>query len=440
MRHFVDRRRNPKGKSLGNRQRFVRRARALIKEGVDKALKSRRLADVDEGGTVSIPAGGIGEPRFRHAATGGRRTYILPGNETYLAGDRIPKPPEQGAEGGGSEASDSGDARDEFMFALDREEFLDLIFDDLELPNLAKMSLQEIKTTKSVRAGFKTTGSPTNLQVLRTLRNSYGRRLCLRRPAQAELDELSREIEARKAQTPLSSEEQREIAELGARLVALERRRAWIPFIDPIDLRYSNFRPQPEPKAKAVMFCLMDVSGSMGEREKDLAKRFFVLLHLFLTRRYERVDLVFIRHTHEAEEVDEETFFTSQESGGTIISTALVKMLEVVRARYPASEWNIYAAQASDGDDYAHDPPTCRQLLEEEIMPLCQYYAYVEILDEREVDIFKDPDNGAALWRAYRQVDAAWPSFAMKRIARRSDIYPVFRELFSRQASAAAAS
>jgi uncharacterized sporulation protein YeaH/YhbH (DUF444 family) len=180
------------------------------------------------------------------------------------------------------------------------------------------------------------------------------------------------------------------------------------------------------------MFCLMDVSGSMGEREKGLAKRFFILLHLFLQRRYDRVDLVFVRHTHEAEEVDEETFFTSQESGGTIISTALEKMLEVARARYPVSDWNIYVAQASDGDDYANDPPVCRRLLDEAIMPMCQYYAYVEILDERESDIFKDPDNGAALWRAYRQVNEKWPNFAMKRIARRADIYPVFRELFAR--------
>lgn len=438
MRHFVDRRRNPQCKSLGNRQRFVRRARALIKEGVDKALKSRRLADVGEGGTVVVPAGGIDEPRFRPSSSGGKRTYILPGNETYLSGDRIPKPENQGGSGGGGEASDQGEGQDEFVFALDRDEFLDLIFDDLELPNLAKVTLQELQSLKSVRAGFKTTGAPTNLNVLRTLRNSHGRRLCLKRPNQAEIDALQAKIEALKEQSPLTAEQTRMLAELGAELVALERRRSWIPFIDPIDVRYSAFQPQPEPKAKAVMFCLMDVSGSMGEREKDLAKRFFILLHLFLTRRYERVDLVFIRHTHEAQEVDEETFFTSQESGGTVISTALYKMLEVVEARYPASEWNIYAAQASDGDDYAHDPPNCQRLLNDEIMPLCQYYAYVEILDEREADLFRDPDNGAALWRAYREVDQAWSNFAMKRIARRGDIYPVFRELFAKQVAGVA--
>jgi uncharacterized protein len=212
-----------------------------------------------------------------------------------------------------------------------------------------------------------------------------------------------------------------------------------VPYIDPIDVRYSNFQLEPKPKANAVMFCLMDVSGSMGEREKDLAKRFFVLLHLFLQRRYDRVDLVFVRHTHEAEEVDEETFFFSRETGGTVISSALVKMLEIIKDRYPVSDWNIYAAQASDGENLPYDGPKCRRLLDEEIMPKCQYYAYVEILDEREASIFNDPTNGAAQWRALRGIDEHWPNFAMKRIANRGDIYPVFRELFARQGATAAA-
>ncbi|MGH6931833.1 MAG: YeaH/YhbH family protein, partial [Dongiaceae bacterium] len=398
---------------------------------VDQALKSRKLSDLGEGGSVRIPASGIDEPRLRPARSGGRRHHVLPGNEKYLAGDRIAKP-ELGQGDGRGEASDGGDGQDEFVFALNREEFLDLIFDDLELPNLAKLALTEINTERLGRAGYTTAGTQANLNMLRTLRNSMGRRLSLKRPATSEIERLEQEIEALENLAGLSPEVRTKLDDSRIRLAELERRRRWVPYIDPIDIRYNNFQPRPEPKAQAVMFCLMDVSGSMGEREKDLAKRFFILLHLFLQRRYDRVDLVFVRHTHEAEEVDEEAFFTSQESGGTIISTALEKMLEIARARYPVSDWNIYVAQASDGDDYANDPPVCRRLLEEAIMPMCQYYAYVEILDERESDIFKDPDNGAALWRAYRQVDEKWPGFAMKRIARRADIYPVFRELFAR--------
>ena len=279
---------------------------------------------------------------------------------------------------------------------------------------------------------------PTAINVLRTMRNSYGRRIALRRPKQSEIDALISRITDLSAGEPTAAAQQ-EIAILEEELARLERRRKLVPYLDPVDIRYNRFEPQPLPNANAVMFCLMDVSGSMGEREKDLAKRFFVLLHLFLKRRYERIDIVFIRHTHEAQEVDEETFFYSRETGGTVVSTALEEMLRVVRKRYPTREWNIYAAQASDGDNFSGDSEKCMRVLSEEIMPLCQYYAYVEILDEREADIFSGTDNGTALWRSYEEAGRHWPNFQMKRIARPSDIYPVFRELFAKQPKATGA-
>jgi hypothetical protein len=181
------------------------------------------------------------------------------------------------------------------------------------------------------------------------------------------------------------------------------------------------------------MFCLMDVSGSMGEREKDLAKRFFILLHLFLERRYQRVEIVFIRHTHKADEVDEQTFFHSTETGGTAVSTALETMMEVVKARYPTADWNIYAAQASDGDNFTGDTARCLELLADAVLPICQYYAYVEILDEREYALFENSGDSKELWRGYEAIAHEWDNFSMKHIAKRGDIYPVFRELFSKQ-------
>jgi hypothetical protein len=181
------------------------------------------------------------------------------------------------------------------------------------------------------------------------------------------------------------------------------------------------------------MFCLMDVSGSMGEREKDLAKRFYVLLHLFLARRYGKIDIVFIRHTHEASEVDEHDFFHARQSGGTVVSTALDKMLEIVRDRYQASEWNIYVAQASDGYTQSGDAQTCVEMLHAQVMPIVQHYAYVEILDEREMSVFASEEVGAELWRAYRGVADVWKNFAAKRVSKPADVYPVFRELFARE-------
>ncbi len=171
----------------------------------------------------------------------------------------------------------------------------------------------------------------------------------------------------------------------------------------------------------------------MGEREKDLAKRFYMLLHLFLKRRYERVDIVFVRHTHDAQEVDEQEFFYSRQSGGTIVSTALDKMLEIQKERYATADWNIYAAQASDGYTQSGDARHCVDMLNADIMPLCQYYAYIEILDEREMEVFASEESGAELWRAYRTVAEHWDNFATKRISKPADIFPVFRELFRKQ-------
>ncbi|WP_095204012.1 YeaH/YhbH family protein [Mesorhizobium carmichaelinearum] len=427
---FIDRRLNPKDKSLGNRQRFVRRAREELKRSIRDQIRIGRIADVDAEHAVPMPERGTGEPAFNNARNGGRRQHILPGNRHFSPGDLIPKP----GQGVGAGASSPGNtaSEDDFRFVLSREEVLDLFFEDLELPDMVKLNLKEILAFKPRRAGFAATGSPTNINVGRTMRNSHGRRIALRRPKQEELDAILEEI-AMLELVPSSAAAHQRIAALRQELDRLERRRRRIAFVDPVDIRFNRFDPQPVPNANAVMFCLMDVSGSMGEREKDLAKRFFVLLHLFLKRRYDRIEIVFIRHTHEAQEVDEETFFNCTQSGGTIVSTALEEMHRIIRQRYPPSEWNIYAAQASDGDNSVTDSERCIALLDGKLMRLCQYFAYVEIIDKREAHIFGTTENGTSLWRAYSAIDLKWSNFQMSRIATPADIYPVFRQLFGKQ-------
>ncbi|MBI1364406.1 MAG: DUF444 family protein [Alphaproteobacteria bacterium] len=436
--HFIDRRKNPKGKSLGNRQRFLKRARAQIKEAVQKSLRERSVQDLAKGEKISIPSKSTAEPRFRLNPDAGRRSVVHPGNKEFDVGDKLKKPPKGAGKGKGKEASDSGEGEDSFQFTLTQDEFLDIFFEDLELPNLVKRSLKELKSTAWRRAGLTVAGTPNNINLIRTMRNAHGRRLALRRPSTREMNELkTRLFELERVADP-SAEEIAEKKALLAKLDAMEKRRRWAPFIDPLDVRYNAFEQTPVETTAAVMFCLMDVSGSMGEREKDLAKRFYMLLYLFLKRRYERVEVVFIRHTHHAEEVDEETFFYSRQSGGTVVSTALEKMLEVQKDRFPASEWNIYVAQASDGFTQSGDAQRCVEILDQDVMPISQYYAYIEILDERELEVFSDADSGAELWRAYRRFAPKWPNFAQTRIARPQDIFPVFRELFSRDAQEAA--
>jgi len=431
---FIDRRLNPKDRSLGNRQRFLRRVRTELKRSVQEQIRAGKIAEVDGEHAISMPANGTDEPRFCEAKDSGRRQHVLPGNQRFTPGDQISKP----GQGGGTGSSPGSQvAEDDFRFVLSREEVLDLFFEDLELPDMVKLNLKEILACKPRRAGYSVSGSPTNISVARTMRNSHGRRIALRRPKREEVEAILRELASLEIEQEMDAGERyRRIIALREELDQLERRRRVIAFVDPVDIRFTRFDPQPQPNANAVMFCLMDVSGSMGEREKDLAKRFFILLHLFLKRRYDRTELVFIRHTHTAQEVDEETFFYSTQSGGTVVSTALEEMQSIIAKRYPSQEWNIYAAQASDGDNLATDSERCLSLMDGEIMRLCQYFAYVEIIDERESEIFGSTDNGTSLWRAYLAVKDKWRNFDMSRIARASDIYPVFRQLFTKQPAA----
>ncbi|MBR9900712.1 MAG: YeaH/YhbH family protein [Rhodospirillales bacterium] len=438
MLYIVDRRKNPTGKSLGNRQRFMRRAKAQIKKAVENTIRSRGITDISSGDQITIPGKTLKEPGFHHMGRGGNRNYVLPGNKKFVQGDRIARPQGGDSGSGGSQASPDGEGEDEFQFTLTRDEFLDIFFEDLELPDLLKKSLKQTTAFRNARAGFSVEGTPSNLSLVRTMRNSLARRIGLRRPKTAEVRELEEKISALQAKAEkrpngkLTKADDETLHTLLADLEEAKRRMKAIPFIDPIDTRYNQFQQIPDPNTQAVMFCLMDVSGSMSEQMKELAKRFFMLLHLFLHRKYEHVDVVFIRHTSRAAEVDEETFFYSRETGGTIVSTALEEMKKVLADRYPTDQWNIYAAQASDGDNYSNDGAKCTALLAEDLLPKCQYYAYIEITDEREAEIFAAAEGETALWKAYAPLAATHPQFALKRVTKAADIFPVFRELFAK--------
>ena len=426
--HIIDRRLNPGGKSLANRQRFLRRAKALVRNAVRSDSKDRDIKDMDRGGEISIPLRGVREPQLRRSAEGGIREHVAPGNKEFLEGDEILKPDAGG--GLGSEGSPDGDGDDEFRFALSPDEYLDLFLEDLELPELDKRQFLDTESPAWRKAGFSVSGSPANLSLTRTLRNSLARRVALRRPARDELQALEEEI----ARVEREGGDEQRLAELREELARASRRVRRIPYIDPIDLRYRQFAPYPKPVAQAVMFCLMDVSGSMTEHMKDLAKRFYALLYIFLKRRYRHVDIVFIRHTHEASEVDEETFFYNTATGGTVVSTAFREMARIIAARYPPADWNIYAAQASDGDNTSSDNETTAALLRHTILPLCQYFAYLEVGREEEQAGFMRHQSD--LWRTYEALRDAEEGFAMRQVRKRGDIYPVFRELFARQSGA----
>jgi uncharacterized sporulation protein YeaH/YhbH (DUF444 family) len=411
--YIVDRRLNPGGKSLENRQRFLRRAKALVQAAVKKSSHDRDIKDVLEGGEVSIPLDGMNEPRFRRE--GGTRDMVLPGNKKFVEGDMLPR---SGEGRGKASGSAEGDGEDAFRFVLSRDEFVDLFLDDLELPDLAKRKLAEAESEGLHRAGYATSGSPANISVGRTVRLALARRVALRRPRRETIEELEAE---------LAGCDEASRIELMAEIDALKAKMRRIPFIDPIDIRYRRFETIPKPIAQAVMFCLMDVSGSMSEHMKDLAKRFYMLLYVFLTRRYRHVEIVFIRHTDRAEEVDEDTFFHGPASGGTLVSSALQVMHEIVKSRFRPADWNIYAAQASDGDNASLDSDVVSRLLAERILPVSQFFAYLEVCEAGG----NMPDS--SLWTLYQRLRADGASLSMRKVSDRSEIFPVFHDLFHRR-------
>lgn len=415
--HIVDRRLNPGSKSLENRQRFLRRAKALVQGAVKKSSQDRDIKDVLEGGEVTIPLDGMHEPRFRRE--GGTRDMVLPGNKKFVEGDWLPRPNQSGAKGSGA---GEGDGEDAFRFVLSRDEFVDLFLDDLELPDLAKRKLAQTESEGIQRAGYATSGSPANISISRTVSRALARRIALRRPRRDEIEALETEL--------AECDDATRRRELLAQLEALKAKAKRIPFIDPIDIRYRRFETVPKPVAQAVMFCLMDVSGSMSEHMKDLAKRFYMLLYVFLKRRYRHVEIVFIRHTDRAEEVDEDTFFHGPASGGTLVSSALVAMNEVVRTRFRPADWNIYAAQASDGDNMTSDSALTGQLLTNDILPVCQFFAYLEV-GEAANYTFDMPDS--SLWTLYERLRNDGAPLSMRKVSERGEIFPVFQDLFKRR-------
>jgi uncharacterized sporulation protein YeaH/YhbH (DUF444 family) len=417
---IVDRRSDPPGRGAVNRERFVRRFKDEIKRAADDEFRRRSITDVGKGGRISIPGRGLQEPFLHHDEDSGSRDFVLPGNREYLPGDTIARPPGGGRGGPEGDEPGEGESRDSFAFVLSREEFLALFFDDLELPNLERTHFGDVTLERLRRAGYSRSGAPQSLAPAMTVRMSIARRIALRGAIAERIEELERALET--ADPPAR-------AALHAEIDRLRRRRDALPFIEDVDRRYRAHTPMPSPATRAAMLCLMDVSGSMDERKKDLAKRFFTLLYLFLERKYGQVDVVFIRHTETAEEVDERTFFHDTLSGGTLVHPALELAHKVIQERYIGDTWNVYVAQASDGDCGADDGARSAAYVNDVLLPRLRYFAYVDIPHVN--GLFNRPSD---LWQSYGAI--ASPAFARRQVHGRGDIWPVFRQLFARKEAA----
>lgn len=430
--YIIDRRKNDRNKSLLNRKRFFDRAKGDLKESIKQVIKSEKIKDIlsSKGKKVVVPGRGLQQPNFNFDASGGHREYVLTGNDRFSEGDKIYKPPQdEEGDGSGNGAGTGDGGEDAFSFHLTRQEFMDLYFEDLELPDLVKKELAKVKESIPKRTGFSNTGTPNRLNILRSMRQAKGRKFALIAPKKRKLKKLEDELNRLLAieEAVLTEEDKKQIIELKSQIAALEKQIKKIPFIDDLDLRYNRWDVIPQPVTQAVIFAILDVSGSMGEWEKEMAKTFFIFLALFLEFNYESVDIVWIQHASSAREVTEEEFFYAKDTGGTVVSTSLQLTKQIIQDRYPPNKWNIFISQISDGDNGYDDNVPLAKILQDDILPIVRYYTYVETRKNAHTDA------ASSLMGLYDELEDKFKNLKTSIISNAADIYPVFRKLFEKR-------
>ena len=415
---IIDRRKNPGSKSSANRQKFIKRTKKEIRKSIHDTLGKRSIKGSGDSQDVVINRKGIGEPQFNHNPQTGSRDIVLPGNEDFVEGDELPKPPSgQGQGGGDGDASNEGIGEDEFGFALSNDEFVNILFEDLELPHMISKENKSVQRFELTRSGYTNDGNPTQMNLEKSMVNSIGRKIALKTPKLRKIKELEAELETCK-------DEERRV-EIEEEIRKLRIRANAVAFVDPVDLRYNNFSKKPAPISQAVVFFIMDVSASMTQEHKDLAKRFFMLLNLFVSRKYKRVDCIFIKHHIQATECSEDEFFNNRENGGTIVSSAFKLAKEIIDDRYSPNEWNLYFSQASDGDNWDNDNEELLDIISTDILPITQYFSYIQVGQKRHGYY-----NSGNLLQEYEKLLATHKNIVTKHIEDSFDIYPVFREIF----------
>ena len=386
---IIDRRSIKSQDSIADRNRFIRRSKRQVKDYIDRVYARKSMREILDATEVVLPGKTLDEPEFTYDQESGARNIVRPGNKVFDVGDQIPKSRRGNSRGAPRGARGHEDSLDNFAFVLTKEEFLDIYFSDLELPDFVKEALIDNLVTRVIRGGHTKYGPMPRLNLKKTFIKRIGRRL----PALA----------------------------AGKKPV----------YLDNSDLVFNNLLEVKEPRSQAVMFCLMDVSGSMGENEKELAKRFFLLLFLFLHKQYQNVDLVFISHTETAYEVTEHEFFYGARTGGTCVSSALILAQEIINERYPLDTYNIYLAQASDGDNFSDDNELCEANLTS-LLALVQYFAYVQIesLNNR---FARDVSGSLDLFAIYRQVSSTNPKLQARSLSHPSAVFEVLYDLFKKR-------
>ncbi len=372
-------------RSAGDRQRHRQKVRDAIRDNIADIVAEEAIIGQSRDKVVKVPIRGVREFRFVYGPT---TPGVAEGDGNAEPGQIVGRAPGVGP-GLGDRAGDRP-GQEVYETEISLEELIDIMFEDLELPDLERRALRQIPSERlSRRKGFRSVGIRARLDKRRTARERIRRLVASRGPT-----------------------------EEGERPEA-ERRE---PF-HVEDLTYRHVTADIREESNAVVLCIMDTSGSMGTLKKYLARSLFFLLYQFIRTRYRAVELVFIAHHTEAREVTEDEFFHRAESGGTFLSSGYQKALEIIEERYHPSLWNVYAFHCSDGDNFDSDNPAALRLAKA-LADVCNLFGYCEIKPIRV------HAHDSSMLHLFRQLDAE--NFQTVVIERKEDVWPSFRAFLAK--------
>lgn len=437
---FVDRRKTGRGKSIPNRQRLLRRIKDAIQSAKPNDIASGGVKNMTGGGSspvnpVKVAKHSLHEPSFHYARSSGKHDIVLIGNDEWERGDDFPLSGDE--EGQGGVGGPGEDGEDDFIVNISKDEYLNVFFEDCELPDLQETHEKDLPEYQPKHAGFQKHGNPGQLSVKRSFKNSLGRRLALTKNARDELEECEAEYQALVLRlgdvtNPLSetNEVHERLAWLETRITELRTKISSTPYFEELDLRFTKKEKVLVKSAEAVFVMIMDISGSMDEEKKRMARKFFSLQYAFIHRKYPQTDLVFIAHTEAAEEMTEEEFFSTRKSGGTIVSPAYQLAHKIIKERYDAHDTNIYLSQATDGDNWDSDNGACIDELEDKgLLSKVRHMSYVQVGQSFAAAY----GSGITLWNAVESVAKTTKKISMVKINDDTEVFEAFHKIYKKK-------
>jgi len=370
-------------RSAADRSRHKKKIEKAIKEGIHDIVAEESIIGQDGKKQIRIPVRGIKQYRFIYGSGNGSKGVGSAQGKDLRKGQILKEGTPQQGSGSGKGGNEKGEEYYDVEISLD--ELAKYLFDDLKLPDLERKSSSNIFSEMIKRKGYRHQGIRVRLSKKETLKNKIRRR---------------NSAERNGSYDPESDES--------------------FPFHED-DLMYKHIDVKIKPITNAVIFFIMDVSGSMDKTKKFLARSFFFLLYQFIRFKYEKVELVFISHTTEGKEVSEDDFFKSASTGGTHISSGLLKELEIVKDRFPSKSWNIYSFHCSDGENWDDDNAQAFESMKK-VIDLSQMSAYIQINHTNE-KVF-----GQEMSKLFAPLESE--KFKLVKIVKKEDIWPQFTKLF----------